>query len=409
MLHQEKLAKRNLIIMWFANFFIAGSMTMVIPFLSLYIQTLGHFSSKFVQQWSGWVFGITFLTAFIASPIWGRYGDRHGRKQILIIAGFGLAISVFLMGYVTSVFQLFTLRLFMGVFTGFISMSQALISTQTPKKIAGRVLGTLQTGNVSGSLLGPLFGGLLADSVGFSTTFQLTSITLLAAAFFVLFGIKEVKVDKSTSAAQKKFSTKEVLQHIIFNPILLMVMVVSMFVQIANFSIQPILALYVNDLHGPTNLAFFSGLAFSAAGLGNLLMARNWGKLSDTIGYEKILVILLILSAIIYFPGAFVKNIWQLVALRFMLGISIGGIIPVRTAYIRQVTPIEIQGEVLGYNTSVRFLGNIIGPALGGMVAGYYNISSVFFVTSTLLLVSGILLIMTLRRHSSVRHAHSKL
>ena len=385
--------------MWFANFFIGGSMTMVVPFLSLYIETLGNFSDKYVQQWSGWVFGITFLTAFIVSPIWGRYGDRHGRKTFLVVAGFGMALCVFLISFATSVPQLFILRLFMGLFSGFISMSQALISTQTPKHIAGRVLGTLQTGNVSGSLLGPLLGGVLADSVGYSMTFQLTSITLLIAAILVLFGIKEVKVERPQEA-KTRYSSLGVLKQIVLSPVLLMVMIVSMFVQIANFGIQPILSLYVSELHGAQNLAFFSGLVFSAAGLGNLLMARNWGKLSDKVGYIKVLILLLVLSAVVYLPGAFVTNIWQLTIIRFLLGVTIGGIIPIRTAYIRQVTPLNIQGEVLGYTTSVRFLGNIVGPALGGWIAGLYSISTVFFMTSALLLISGIALTLTILRQS---------
>ncbi len=100
-------------------------------------------------------------------------------------------------------------------------------------------------------------------------------------------------------------------------------------------------------------------------------MARNWGKLADKVGYEKILILLLFLSALFYLPEAYASNIWQLVGLRFLLGIAIGGIIPLRTAYIRQVTPLAIQGEVLGYNTSVRFLGNIIGPLIGGWISAY--------------------------------------
>lgn len=47
---------------------------------------------------------------------------------------------------------------------------------------------------------------------------------------------------------------------------------------------------------------------------------------------------------------------------------------PVRMAYIRQAAPVAIQGEVLGYSTSLRFLGNVIGPVLGGVVAGFYGI-----------------------------------
>ncbi|WP_345241665.1 MFS transporter [Pontibacillus salipaludis] len=387
-------------IMWFANFFIAGSMTMVMPFLSLYIESFGNFSEAYVQRWSGLTFGVTFFTAFLFSPIWGRIGDRYGRKTILVLAGVGLAGSVLLMGFVSSVFQLFILRLCMGVFTGFISTSQALISTQTPRDLSGQALGTLQTGNVTGSLMGPLFGGVLADSYGFSSTFQLTSITLFIAALFVLLGVREFRIE-TEDEKQETYSRKEVIRHILLNPILVTVMIVSMFVQIAHFSIQPILALFVSEIHGTANLAFFSGIAFSAAGVGNLLMARRWGKVADSVGYEKILVFLLLASGIIYLPGAFVTNIWQLMILRFLLGITIGGIIPVRTAYIRQVAPVSIQGEVLGYSTSLRFLGNIIGPALGGLLAGAYGFTSVFFTTTVLLLLSGLSLALMMQKQPS--------
>ncbi|TGB02765.1 MFS transporter [Halobacillus salinus] len=396
--------------MWFANFFIAGSITMVLPFLSLYIEELGDFSASFVQTWSGWVFGITFVTAFLFSPIWGRIGDQYGRKRILIFSATGLAVSVLLMGFVTSVWQLFLLRLFMGVFTGFIPMSQALISTQTPKHIAGQVLGTLQTGSITGSLLGPMLGGFIADQIGYSTTFQFVSITVAVSAVIVFFGIHEQKVEKEDEDEKTSYETKEVLGHILKHPVLLMVMLISLIVQIAHFSIQPILSLFVGELHGPENLALFSGIAFSAAGLGNLMMAKRWGQIADKQGYAKILVFLLFMAGAVYIPAAFVTNIWQLVALRFLLGVSIGGIIPVRTAYIRQAAPVAMQGEVLGYNTSVRFLGNIIGPAMGGMLSGAFGFSAVFFITSALLLISGLMMFLTIQRNPGAaqsRHSYS--
>lgn len=409
-LTQEQRARRNLWIMWFANFFIAGSITMVLPFLSLYIEELGEFSSSFVQTWSGWIFGITFVTAFIFSPIWGRIGDQYGRKRILIFSATGLAVSVLLMGFVTSVWQLFMLRLFMGIFTGFIPMSQALISTQTPKNIAGQVLGTLQTGSITGSLLGPMLGGFIADEIGYATTFQFVSITVAVSAFIVYFGIHEQRMEKEDEEEKTSYQTKEVLSHIIKHPVLLMVMLISLIVQIAHFSIQPILSLFVGELHGPENLALFSGIAFSAAGLGNLMMAKRWGRIADKQGYVNILVFLLFMAGAVYIPAAFVTNIWQLVALRFLLGVSIGGIIPVRTAYIRQAAPVAMQGEVLGYNTSVRFLGNIIGPAMGGMLSGAYGFSAVFFITSALLLLSGLVMLITVQKNPKAaqpRHSYS--
>ncbi|MGA9226560.1 MAG: MFS transporter [Mesobacillus sp.] len=394
---QQQKAKRNLIIMWFANFFIAGSMTMVMPFLSLYIETFGDFTEKYVQNWSGITFSITFVTAFLFSPVIGRMGDRFGRKKILIFMAFGMGLSIFLLGFAHSVWQLFLLRMFMGLFSGFIPVSQALISTQTPKEHAGKVLGTLQTGSITGSLLGPMIGGVLADSLGYAATFQSTSVFILVSGLLV-FKVMEHRIDIK-KGTKTNYSRKEVIQHILKNPIMVNVLLMSMLVQIAHFSIQPILSLYVGELHGHVNLAFYSGIAFSAAGLGNLMMARNWGKIADKVGYIKILVILLFLSAIVYLPGGFVENIWQLVLIRFLLGITIGGIIPVRVAYIRQEAPIAMQGEVLGYNTSLRFFGNIIGPVLGGFLAGYYGFTSVFIVTSGLLLVSGLVLYGSMHRN----------
>src|SRR5699024_5629343 len=163
-------------------------------------------------------------------------------------------------------------------------------------------------------------------------------------------------------------------------------------VQVAHFSIQPILSLYVIELNGLKNIALMSGITFSVAGLGNLFMAKRWGSIGDHIGYIKILIILLFAAGIFYFPGAFVTNIWQLIILRFLIDIAIVRIIPERIAYIRHEAPLAMQGEVLEYNTSLRFLGNIIGPALGEMLESLFEFDYVFVVTTVQLIMSGLLM-----------------
>ncbi|WP_267497859.1 MFS transporter [Bacillus sp. REN16] len=385
--------------MWFANFFVAASATMIMPFLSLYIETFGEYSDNYVQRWAGLVFAATFVTAFFISPIWGRFGDRNGYKKILLITGTGIAISIFLMGYVNSVEQLFFLRLFMGAVTGFIPTSLALISAQTPKEVAGKTLGTLQMGNVSGALFGPLLGGLLADAVGFKYTFVLTAVVILGAVLLVGVGIKEVRQNESSTAV-KKYTRKEVLIHIFKHPVLLTVMLISTLIQVANFSIQPLLALYVTHLTESSNIVFLAGMAFSATGFGNLLFTRQWGKLGDRIGHEKILTILLLACSVMFIPQGLVNELWQLVLCRFLFGMAVGGLIPCMTAYIRQVAPFSMQGEVQGYNVSFRFLGNVIGPITGGILSGFFGISTVFFVTSGLFLTGAIILWLSVARHS---------
>ncbi|MDI3410987.1 MFS transporter [Bacillus sonorensis] len=50
-------------------------------------------------------------------------------------------------------------------------------------------------------------------------------------------------------------------------------------------------------------------------------------------------------------------------------------------------------GEVLGYNVSFRFLGNVIGPVLGGMISSHFGISSAFYVTAFLFFSGACLLL----------------
>lgn len=130
------------------------------------------------------------------------------------------------------------------------------------------------------------------------------------------------------------------------------------------------------------------------------MFARQWGKLGDSIGYEKVLTILLIFSALFIFPQAFVTSLWQLILCRLLFGIVVGGMIPVTTALVRREAPIEIQGEVMGYNTSFRFLGNIIGPMFGGIISGIIGISAVFLVTASLFVVAFVLLFLARKRET---------
>lgn len=378
--------KKNFLIIIFSNFLVAGSTTMIMPFLSLYIESLGNFSDEYVQRWAGLVFGVTFVAALFMSPIWGRIADKYGYKPILIINGFGIAISIFLMGTAESVPELFFIRLFMGVVTGFIPTSLAFVSSQTTKETAGKTLGTLQMGSVSGTLFGPVIGGLMADTFGFTYTFIITSVVIGIAALIVLVGLKEVKRTKSKNA--HVYARKTIIQGILHHRLLFNVMIITALIQIGNFSIQPLLSLYVAQLTDSSQVALLAGITFSATGIGNILFARRWGRLGDQIGYEKVLTFLLILAFVFIIPQAFVGELWQLMVLRLLFGIAVGGMIPTTTALMRREAPIDIQGEVMGYNTSFRFLGNIIGPMFGGAVSGFIGIPAVFIVTGSLFLVS---------------------
>lgn len=381
--------KHNFIIILISNFIVSASSTMIMPFLSLYIETFGNYSEHFVQKWAGLIFGATFISALIMSPIWGRIADKYGYKPILIINCFGIAISFFLMGHVHNVYQFLILRLIQGIVTGFIPTSMAFISKHTPKNTAGKTLGTLQIGSVGGTLFGPVIGGAIADAVGFSITFKLTATAIGIAAFIVMIFIHEPKIIQKKKS--RLYSRKNILTSIFKHHLMLNIMFVTALIQIGNFSIQPLLSLYVADLTSSSQVALFAGITFSATGIGSILFAPFWGKISDHYGYEKILMFLLFVTMLCIIPQALVTSLWQLIFLRFLFGIFSGGLIPITTAIIRREAPIEVQGEIMGYNQSFRFLGNIIGPALGGWISGLFSISSVFYTTGLLFFIASII------------------
>ncbi|WP_369334024.1 MFS transporter, partial [Vibrio parahaemolyticus] len=77
-----------------------------------------------------------------------------------------MAIVMVLIGFAQNIWQLLILRALLGLLGGFVPTANALIATQVPVKKSGWAMGVLATGAVSGALIGPLIGGLLADQYG---------------------------------------------------------------------------------------------------------------------------------------------------------------------------------------------------------------------------------------------------
>jgi MFS family permease len=73
-------------------------MTLLLPFLPIYVEQLGVTDQVAIVQWSGAAYGATFLTAALFAPLWGRLGDQYGRKLMQIRASLSMAIAMSLIG-----------------------------------------------------------------------------------------------------------------------------------------------------------------------------------------------------------------------------------------------------------------------------------------------------------------------
>lgn len=374
--------KRNLTVLWFSTFMTGIGFSMITPFLPLYINQLGNFTKNQLVIWNGIAFSSTFLVMAIVSPIWGKIADRRGRKLMLIRAALGMAIVISLQAFVTAAWQIVVLRLLQGVFSGFVSNANTLIASTAPRSESGKALGTLNTGVISGTLLGPLVGGVIAQYLGYRIPFMVTGSLLFIAFVLVTIFIKE---DFTPIPKGEEESTKEIF-HKLKNPNLILAMfVTTMIIQTSNNSINPIISLYVKQLlPGSDKVTLIAGFVAAVPGIANIIAAPRFGALGDRIGTGKILIGGLIFAVLVYIPQAFVTNVWQLAALRFFVGISDACLVPQVQTLLAKYTDPKYTGRVFGYNQSFQSVGNVCGPLLGSFISSTLSYSAVFISTSVL-------------------------
>jgi DHA1 family multidrug resistance protein-like MFS transporter len=142
------------------------SFSFLSPIMPLFLPEIGVHTVSGVDLWAGILSSTTSFIGVFVSPLWGRMSDRYGRKLMVLRSSFAISIFTILMGTVGSVWQLFGLRVLMGIFSGFSAASVVMVASQVPERRLGYALGLLSTGQLTGSLIGPLLGGGLADITG---------------------------------------------------------------------------------------------------------------------------------------------------------------------------------------------------------------------------------------------------
>jgi MFS family permease len=380
--------RRNLYVCLLGSFCTVASMTLILPFLPLYVAELGVRSQTAILEWSGMAFGATFLAAGLAAPLWGKFADRYGRKLILMRASLGMAIVISTLGLAQNIYQLVLLRFLAGLVGGYSSGSVILVATQTPKSHSGWALGTLSTGVLTGNLVGPLIGGVLPEIIGIRRTFFLAGGVIFLAFLCTCTLIREAprKHIKAEEAGRGSSWSR------IPDPMPVVAMLVTaLLLLFANMSIEPIITVYVSQLtHGSAHVTLISGIVMSATAFGGILAAPRAGRLADQIGAWNVVIGCLLIASVLLIPQAFVTAGWQLVLLRFLMGMALAGLLPSITTVIRHNVPNAIAGSILGLSTSAQFAGQVTGPLAGGFIGGHYGMRAVFFATSALMLLAGI-------------------
>ena len=370
--------KDNLRIAWLGSFLTGACISLVVPFMPIFVEQLGVEPSQ-VTFYSGLAISVSAISAACVSPLWGILADRYGRKPMMIRAGLAMTITMGGLAFVPNVYWLLALRLLNGVFTGFVPNATALIASQVPKDKSGYALGTLSSGVVAGTLTGPFVGGMIAEVFGIRNVFLMVGGFLFLAAILTIFFIKE---DFQPVPKEKALPTKELFTSVKYPYLLFNLFATSFVIQVAAQSVGPILALYIRDLGQKENLLFVSGLIVSSMGLSSMMSSGVLGRLGDKVGNHRLLIVAQAYSTLIYLLCANASTPLELGIYRFLFGLGTGALVPGINALLSRMTPKAGISRVFAFNQVFFYLGGVIGPLAGSAVAGQFGYHSVFYATA---------------------------
>jgi len=345
----------------------------------------------------GLILSLFPLMQFFSTSILGQLSDSIGRKRILFYTLIGTALSyvIFALGILLrSIPLLFLSRALAGITSGNIAVASASIADITKPEDRAKNFGLIGAAFGTGFILGPFIGGKLSDPsivswFNPSVPFWFSAIVSLVNVFFVYKFFSETnKFSKSRVQINWVSSVQNILRV---------------------FTMKDLRLLYL------TNFLFFSGFTFFVTFMSVFLIERfnfTQGNIGDFFSYIGIWVAFT--QAVItrrlagYFSerqilrfslmGAglavgfmfFATSWWQLYIFAPLFAICNGLSIANISGLISRSADQKIQGEILGINSSVQALGQLLPPILAGVIASSISSQAPVITASIIMIASGI-------------------
>jgi DHA1 family multidrug resistance protein-like MFS transporter len=172
--------------------------------------------------------------------------------------------------------------------------------------------------------------------------------------------------------------------------------------------VMPFLPTFVREL-GITSragVAFWSGLLLGASPLVSALCGPIWGRIGDRWGLKLMAQRATVANALLWFCMGFAQNVYQLLALRALLGL-LGGFNSVSVALVTQAAPRDRVAQVVGTLQAVQIFAAGVGPFAGGILANVIGVRYTFFVTGIVMLGS-VISVFALYSDSPTRNENGK-
>lgn len=335
------------------------------PFLPQYVEHLGIHDPDRAALWSGLLVGISPLLGGILTPFWVRTAEWTGNRILILRCLVAWIFILSAMGFVTNVWQLLVLRILLGVFSGFNSFALAVLSITVPKERLSQTIGTLQSTQFIAAALGPIFGGTLADTIGQRGTFVVAgALSLIAAVVF--FWLFDAAHDRAAAPKRKERASMSILAHL---PGFLAIMVTLVSVSFIERTFGPLIPLYVQHLHAPERfLGTIAGAVITSGSVAAAIAATTMGRMSRGRNPRNLLIVTLAGGCLVLIPITFARQWWQLLFLRPLLDIFIGGNITLVYAIAARALPEQWKLTAFGTLGGLAQIGNAGAPFIAGAV-----------------------------------------
>ncbi len=364
----------------------------VISFIPLFLtEELGVHDPGEAAFWAGLISGATPLFVAIAAPFWTLQADRRGPRFAMSIILAILTVVIFCNTFVQTPIQFLVLRVLQGASGGFIAVGMSLVASVTPREKMPWAMGVFQAAMVSGIMVGPLAGGLVADSLGYRMPFLVFSLLTLGSLIATLLFVPK-EMNPGHKAAKEPFLTQ--LRCFMKNPVIRLMILIQFLCNAGMTGIGPILPLYIKEMLGDstTIVATLVGvIIFISAGV-SCVASLSISRVTDRFPLTNILIGAAFLTGVNFILQYLMPTVFLLGAVRALMGLSLGMIMPLTNTIITSAAPEAQRTLAVGFAASFALMGNVAGPAVSGAIAMHMGYAAVFWSTAACFFIATVMI-----------------
>lgn len=373
-----------LYLLMFNLFITMSGIGLIIPVMPEYLATF-----NVAGQALGFIIAMFSFSQFIFSPLSGDLSDKHGRKNLII---FGLIIygfSQLTFGLSTELWMLYASRFVSGVGAAFIlPPTMAFVADITTVENRGKGMGLLGASMSLGFMIGPAIGGFLSTiSIVFPFYFGATVAILAAIISFFTLPNPPPKVDEKFKEIKK---TENLIKQLIRSTkTSYFVMFIVMFVfSFGLANLQSTISLYMDHKYSstPSEIA----VVITVGGfVGVIAQTFFINSLFKTFGEIRIILVNIVIAAFAMLGILFVDSFMMILVVAMVFFTATSLLRPAVNTFVSKLAGDE-QGFAAGMITAYMSLGNMVGPALAGILFDIDISYPYVFGTALLLICFGI-------------------